>query len=70
MGKSLGRERTFEEVAVLSLERNIGREEYRVSGIRRELLLYQSRGPMTEKAQPCQVMIGSYGMERTDVMSP
>ena len=46
---------------VLSLERNIGREdEFRVSGGRE----FQSRGPMTEK-----VLLPSddqtYGMERT-----
>ena len=46
MGKSLGRERNLKR-CVLSLERNIGREdEFRVSGGSE----FQSRGPMTEKA--------------------
>ena len=60
MGKSLGRERNFEE-CVLSLERNIGREdEFRVSGGSE----FQSRGPMTEKALlPSDDR--TYGMERT-----
>ena len=47
MEKSLGRECNFEEVCILSLERNIGKEdEFRVSGGSES----QSRGPMTEKA--------------------
>ena len=50
MGKSLGRERNFEElcfVLVLSLVRNIGKgDELWVSGESE----FQSRGPMTEKA--------------------
>ena len=46
---------------VLSLERNIGREdEFRVSGGSE----FQSRGPMTEKAHlPSDDL--TYGMERT-----
>ena len=60
MGKSLGRERNLKK-CVLSLERNIGREdEFRVSG-RSE---FQRRGPMTEKALlPSDDR--TYGMERT-----
>ena len=47
---------------VLSLERNIGREdEFRVSGGSE----FQSRGPMTEKALlPSDDL--TYGMERTN----
>ena len=60
MGKSLRRERNFEEVC-LSLERNIGRkDEFRVSGWSE----FQSRGPMTEKA-PLLSDDRTYGMERT-----
>ena len=46
---------------VLSLERNIGKEdEFRVSGVSE----FQSRGPMTEKAfWPSDDL--TYGMERT-----
>ena len=60
MGKSLGRERNFEEVC-FEPERNIGREdEFRVSGGSE----FQSRGPMTEKALlPSDDR--TYGMERT-----
>ena len=48
MGKSLGRERNLKR-CVLSLERNIGREdEFRVSGGGGGE--FQSRGPMTEKS--------------------
>ena len=44
LGKSLGRERNFEKVC-LSLERNIGKDEFQVS----EGSEFQSREPMTEK---------------------
>ena len=45
MGKSLGRNAILKR-CVLSLERNIGKEdEFRVSGGSE----FQSRGPMTEK---------------------
>ena len=61
MGKSLGRERNFEEVCFESgtVERNIGREdEFRVSGGSE----FQSRGP--EKALlPSDDL--TYGMKRT-----
>ena len=48
---------------VLSLERNIGKEdEFRVSGGSE----FQSRGPMTEKALfPRDDLTYGYGMERT-----
>ena len=60
MGKSLGRERNLKR-CVLSLERNIGREdEFRVSGGSE----FQSLGPMTVKALlPSDDR--TYGMERT-----
>ena len=60
MGKSLERERNFEEVC-FEPGRNIGREdEFRVSGGSE----FQSRGPMTEKALlPSDDR--TYGMERT-----
>ena len=60
MGKSLGRNAILKR-CVLSLERNIGREdEFQVSGGSE----FQSRGPMTEKANlPSDDL--TYGMERT-----
>ena len=60
MGKSLGRKAILKR-CVLSLERNIGREDgFRVSGGSE----FQSRGPMTEKALlPSDDR--TYGMKRT-----